>query len=197
MTDPKVDGEKRRFLLIASGALGGVATVATAAPFLASMLPSARARAAGAPVEVDISKVEPGMMIRSEWRGQPIFVVHRTPEMLEDVKKMDPRVADASSDGSVQPEYAKNEYRSRKPEYLVLIGICTHLGCSPTARLEPGMESGLGLDWMGGFFCPCHGSKFDLAGRVLKDVPAPTNLKVPPYQYLSDTRLKIGDDKGA
>jgi ubiquinol-cytochrome c reductase iron-sulfur subunit len=197
MTEPKVDGEKRRFLLVASGVVGGVATVATAAPFFASMLPSARARAAGAPVEVDISKVEPGMMIRSEWRGQPIFVVHRTPEMLEDVKKMDPRVADASSDGSVQPEYAKNEYRSRKPEYLVLIGICTHLGCAPSARLEAGMESGLGLDWMGGFFCPCHGSKFDLAGRVLKDVPAPTNLKVPPYQYLSDTRLKIGDDKGA
>jgi ubiquinol-cytochrome c reductase iron-sulfur subunit len=197
MTEPKVDGEKRRFLLVASGVVGGVATVATAAPFFASMLPSARARAAGAPVEVDISKVEPGMMIRSEWRGQPIFGVHRTPEMLEDVKKMDPRVADASSDGSVQPEYAKNEYRSRKPEYLVLIGICTHLGCSPTARLEPGMVSGLGLDWMGGFFCPCHGSKFDLAGRVFKDVPAPTNLKVPPYEYLSDTRLKIGDDKGA
>lgn len=197
MTDPKIDRQKRRFLLVASGVLGGVATLATAAPFFASMLPSARARAAGAPVEVDISKVEPGMMVRSEWRGQPIFVVHRTQEMLEDVKKMDPRVADPNSDGSVQPEYAKNEYRSRKPEYLVLIGICTHLGCSPTAKLEAGLESGLGSDWMGGFFCPCHGSKFDLAGRVLRDVPAPTNLKVPPYQYLSDTRLKIGDDKGA
>jgi ubiquinol-cytochrome c reductase iron-sulfur subunit len=194
---PKVDGRKRRFLLIASGVVGGVASAAAAVPFFVSMLPSARARAAGAPVEVDISKVEPGMMIRSEWRGQPIFVVHRTPEMLEDIKKMDPRVADPSSDGSVQPEYAKNEYRSRKPEYLVLIGICTHLGCSPTAKLEAGVESGLGLEWMGGFFCPCHGSKFDLAGRVLKDVPAPANLKVPPYKYLSDTRLKIGDDKGA
>ena len=197
MPDPKIDGGKRRFLLATSSVLGGIATVATAAPFFASMLPSARARAAGAPVEVDISRVEPGMMIRAEWRGQPIFLVHRTPEMLEDVKKMDPRVADPNSDASVQPRYAKNEYRSRKPEYLVLIGICTHLGCSPSGKLEAGAESGLGTDWLGGFFCPCHGSKFDLAGRVLKDVPAPTNLKVPPYGFLSDTRLLIGDDKGA
>jgi ubiquinol-cytochrome c reductase iron-sulfur subunit len=197
MADPKIDGGKRRFLLVTTGVLGGIATVATAAPFLASMLPSARARAAGAPVEVDISKVEPGMMIRPEWRGQPVFVVHRTPEMLEDVKKMDPRVADPDSDASIQPEYAKNEYRSRKPELLVLIGICTHLGCSPSDKLLAGAESGLGQDWLGGFFCPCHGSKFDLAGRVFKDVPAPANLKVPPYKFVSDTRLLIGDDKGA
>jgi ubiquinol-cytochrome c reductase iron-sulfur subunit len=197
MADPKIDGGKRRILLVTTGVLGGIATVATAAPFLASMLPSARARAAGAPVEVDISKVEPGMMIRPEWRGQPVFVVHRTPEMLEDVKKMDPRVADPDSDASVQPEYAKNEYRSRKPEFLVLIGICTHLGCSPSDKLLAGAESGLGADWLGGFFCPCHGSKFDLAGRVFKDVPAPANLKVPPYKFVSDTRLLIGDDKGA
>jgi ubiquinol-cytochrome c reductase iron-sulfur subunit len=197
MADPKIDGGKRRILLVTTGVLGGIATVATAAPFLASMLPSARARAAGAPVEVDISKVEPGMMIRPEWRGQPIFVVHRTPEMLEDVKKMDPRVADPDSDASIQPEYAKNEYRSRKPEFLVLIGICTHLGCSPSDKLLAGAESGLGSDWLGGFFCPCHGSKFDLAGRVFKDVPAPTNLKVPPYKFEGDTRLLIGDDKGS
>ena len=197
MADPKIDGGKRRFLLVTTGVLGGIATVATAAPFLASMLPSARARAAGAPVEVDISKVEPGMMTRPEWRGQPVFVVHRTPEMLEDVKKMDPRVADPDSDASIQPEYAKNEYRSRKPELLVLIGICTHLGCSPSDKLLAGAESGLGQDWLGGFFCPCHGSKFDLAGRVFKDVPAPANLKVPPYKFVSDTRLLIGDDKGA
>jgi len=197
MADPKIDGGKRRILLVTTGVLGGIATVATAAPFLASMLPSARARAAGAPVEVDISKVEPGMMIRPEWRGQPIFVVHRTPEMLEDVKKMDPRVADPDSDASIQPEYAKNEYRSRKPEFLVLIGICTHLGCSPSDKLLAGAESGLVSDWLGGFFCPCHGSKFDLAGRVFKDVPAPTNLKVPPYKFVGDTRLLIGDDKGA
>jgi ubiquinol-cytochrome c reductase iron-sulfur subunit len=197
MAESKVEGGKRRFLLAASSVGGGVAVVATAVPFLASMLPSARARAAGAPVDVDISKVEPGMMIRSEWRGQPIFVVHRTPEMLEDVKKMDPRVADPNSDASVQPEYAKNEYRSRRPEYLVLLGICTHLGCSPMGKLQAGAGSGLGADWLGGFYCPCHGSKFDLAGRVFKDVPAPTNLRVPPYKFLSDTRLLIGDDKGA
>jgi ubiquinol-cytochrome c reductase iron-sulfur subunit len=197
MAESKVEGGKRRFLLAASSVGGGVAVVATAVPFLASMLPSARARAAGAPVDVDISKVEPGMMIRSEWRGQPIFVVHRTPEMLEDVKKMDPRVADPNSDASVQPEYAKNEYRSRRPEYLVLLGICTHLGCSPMGKLQAGAGSGLGADWLGGFYCPCHGSKFDLAGRVFKDVPAPTNLRVPPYKFLSDTRLRIGEDQGA
>jgi ubiquinol-cytochrome c reductase iron-sulfur subunit len=197
MGEPKVEGGKRRFLLAASSVGGGVAVVATAVPFLASMLPSAGARAAGAPVDVDISKVEPGMMIRSEWRSQPIFVVHRTPEMLEDVKKMDPRVADPNSDASVQPEYAKNEYRSRRPEYLVLLGICTHLGCSPMGKLQAGAGSGLGADWLGGFYCPCHGSKFDLAGRVFKDVPAPTNLRVPPYKFLSDTRLRIGEDQGA
>jgi ubiquinol-cytochrome c reductase iron-sulfur subunit len=196
MAESAPDGGKRRFLLVASGVGGGVAVAATAVPFLASMLPSARARAAGAPVEADVSRVEPGMMIRSEWRGQPVFIVHRTPEMLEDIKKMDARVADPNSDASVQPEYAKNEYRSRKPEYLILIGICTHLGCSPSSKLQTGIESGLGADWLGGFYCPCHGSKFDLAGRVFRDVPAPTNLKVPPYKFLSDTRLLIGDDKG-
>lgn len=197
MADPKIDGGKRRILLVTTGVLGGIATVATAAPFLASMLPSARARAAGAPVEVDISKVEPGMMIRPEWRGQPIFVVHRTPEMLEDVKKMDPRVADPDSDASIQPEYAKNEYRSRKPEFLVLIGICTHLGCSPSDKLLAGAESGLGSDWLGGFFCPCHGSRFDLAGRVFNGSPASVNLRVPRYEYPNDKLLRVGaDEKG-
>ena len=197
MAGSEVEGGKRRFLLAASSVGWGVAATAAAVPFVASMLPSARARAAGAPVEVDISKIELGMMIRSEWRSQPIFIVHRTSEMLADVKAMDARVADPNSDASSQPEYAKNEYRSRKPEYLVLIGICTHLGCSPIGKLQPGVESGLGADWLGGFFCPCHGSKFDLAGRVLKDVPAPTNLRVPAYKFLSDTRLRIGDDTGA
>jgi len=196
MAAPEVEGGKRRFLLAASSVGWGVAAAAAAVPFVASMLPSARARAAGAPVEVDISKVEPGMMIRSEWRSQPIFLVHRTPEMLADVKAMDSRVADPKSDASTQPEYAKNEFRSRKPEFLVLIGICTHLGCSPIGKLQAGADSGLGADWLGGFFCPCHGSKFDLAGRVLKDVPAPTNLRVPPYKFLSDTRLLIGEDTG-
>src|SRR5215813_10798224 len=188
---------KRRFLLTASSVAGGVAVIGAATPFFLSMFPSARARAAGAPVEVDVSKVEPGMMIRVEWRGQPVWVLHRTPEMLEDVKRMDPRVADPDSDNSTQPKYAKNEFRSIKPEYLVLIGICTHLGCSPTAKLQAREESGLGDDWLGGFFCSCHGSKFDLAGRVLKDVPAPRNLVVPPYEFVTEARLVIGEEKGA
>jgi ubiquinol-cytochrome c reductase iron-sulfur subunit len=188
---------KRRFLLAASSVAGGIAAIGAATPFFLSMFPSARARAAGEPVEVDISKVEPGMLMRVEWRGEPVWVLHRTPEMLESVKKMDARVADPNSDASEQPDFAKNEYRSAKPEYLILIGICTHLGCSPMAKLQPGAESGLGDDWLGGFFCPCHGSKFDLAGRVLKDVPAPRNLRVPPYKFASDARLVVGQDKGA
>jgi len=198
MAESKVDDRKRRFLLAASSALGGVSVIGVAVPFLASMLPSARARAAGAPVEVDISKVEPGMMIRAEWRGKPIWVVRRTPEMLEEVRKADALVADPNSDHSRQPEYAKNEFRAIKQEYLVLVGICTHLGCSPSDKLQAGPASGMGENWPGGFLCPCHGSKFDLSGRVFKDVPAPTNLEVPPYKFLSDTRLLVGEDgKGA
>jgi ubiquinol-cytochrome c reductase iron-sulfur subunit len=189
---------RRRLLLIATGAAGGAATVAVAAPFFVSMFPSARARAAGAPVEVDISKVEPGMMIRAEWRGKPVWILHRTPEMLEGLEAADDMVADPGSDAPMQPPYAKNEYRSIRPEWLVLVGICTHLGCSPTDKLQAGPDSGLGADWTGGFFCPCHGSKFDLAGRVFKDVPAPTNLEVPKHQFVTETRLLIGDDgKGA
>jgi ubiquinol-cytochrome c reductase iron-sulfur subunit len=198
MGETGVDNGKRRFLLAASSIAGGAAAVAVAVPFVWSMVPSARARAAGAPVEVDISKVEPGMMIRAEWRSQPVWIVNRTPAMLDRIKGMDARVADPTSEHPQQPEYAHNEYRSRKPEWLVLIGICTHLGCSPTDKLQAGPESGLGDDWPGGFFCPCHGSKFDLAGRVFKDVPAPTNLVVPKYQFLTETRLLIGEDsKGA
>ena len=198
MAETGVNNGKRRFLLAASSVAGGAAVVAAAVPFAWSMLPSARARAAGAPVEVDISKVEMGMMIRAEWRGQPVWVVRRTAEMLASLKEMDARVADPNSARPQQPEYARNEYRSRKQEWLVLIGICTHLGCSPTDKLQAGPDSGLGDDWPGGFFCPCHGSKFDLAGRVFRDVPAPTNLVVPRYQFLTDTRLLIGEDnKGA
>jgi ubiquinol-cytochrome c reductase iron-sulfur subunit len=198
MGETGVNNGKRRFLLVASSVAGGAAAAVVAVPFMWSMVPSARARAAGAPVEVDISKVEPGMMIKAEWRGQPVWIVRRTPEMVESLKGMDSRVADPNSERPQQPEYARNEYRSRKPEWLVLIGICTHLGCSPSQRLQAGPDSGLGEDWPGGFFCPCHGSKFDLAGRVFKDVPAPTNLVVPKYQFLTDTRLLIGDDsKGA
>jgi len=198
MADSNVDRRKRRFLLAATSVAGGVAGVAVAVPFVASMNPSARARAAGAPVEVDLSKVEPGMMVTVEWRGQPVWVVHRTGEMIDSLPKLDGTLADPKSSMPMQPDYAKNEARSIKPEYLVLVGICTHLGCSPSQKLAPGAESGLGEDWPGGFFCPCHGSKFDLAGRVYKGVPAPANLKVPPYTYLSDTRLLIGEDsKGA
>jgi ubiquinol-cytochrome c reductase iron-sulfur subunit len=193
MADTTVN-KKRRYLLVATSVAGGAVSVGAAAPFFMSMLPSARAKAAGAPVEADISKVEPGMMVRVEWRSMPVWIVHRNPEMVERLKAMDARVADPNSKGSIQPAYATNEVRARKPEWLVLIGICTHLGCSPVDKLKAGPDSGLGEDWPGGFFCPCHGSKFDLAGRVFKDVPAPTNLVVPKYQFLTDTRLLIGDD---
>lgn len=190
---------RRRYLIGLTSIAGGAAAAAVATPFILSMFPSARARAAGAPVEVDISKVEPGMLIRAEWRSKPVWILHRTPDMLKALPAMDGKVADPQSNSPMQPEYAKNEHRSRKPEWLVLVGICTHLGCSPTDKLQAGAESGLGDDWKGGFFCPCHGSKFDLAGRVFKDVPAPTNLEVPKYQFLTDTRLLIGEDgsKGA
>ena len=194
MANSNVDRDKRRFLSIATGVAGGVAGLAVAAPFILSMNPSARARAAGAPVEIDISRIEPGMMITEEWRGQPVWIVRRTQEMLGTLKDLDGEVADPDSKMKMQPDYAKNEYRAIKPEYLVLVGICTHLGCSPSQKLAAGTESGLGEDWKGGFFCPCHGSKFDLAGRVYKGVPAPVNLEVPPYTYLSDTRLLIGQD---
>ena len=178
--------------------MGSVAGVAVAVPFVLSMNPSARARAAGAPVEQDISKIEPGMMITIEWRGKPVWIVHRTPEMLASLPKIDSEMVDPKSSVKQQPDYARNEVRSIKPEYLVLVGICTHLGCSPSQKLKAGPESGMGNDWAGGFFCPCHGSKFDLAGRVFKGVPAPINLEVPPYAYLSDTRLIVGSDtKGA
>lgn len=198
MADSGVDRGKRRFLVATTSVMGGIAGVAVAVPFVMSMTPSARARAAGAPVEVDISKVEPGMMITVEWRGKPVWIVHRTPEMLASLPKIDSEVADPKSRVDQQPEYCRNEDRSIKPEYLVLVGICTHLGCSPSQKLTAGADSGLGADWPGGFFCPCHGSKFDLAGRVFKGVPAPINLQVPPYAYLSDTRLIIGSDsKGA
>lgn len=197
MADSQVN-TRRRYLIGLTSVAGGAAAVAVAAPFVLSMFPSARARAAGAPVEVDISKVEPGMLIRAEWRSKPVWILHRTPDMLKSLPAMDSKVADPQSNSPMQPEYAKNEYRSRKPEWLVLVGICTHLGCSPTDKLQAGAESGLGDDWKGGFFCPCHGSKFDLAGRVFKDVPAPNNLEVPKYQFLTETRLLIGEDgKGA
>lgn len=192
----QVDVRKRRTLVALTSVAGGVATVAVAWPFVASMMPSQRAKAAGAPVEVDIGKIEPGMKIDVEWRGKVVWVLYRTKEMLDDLPKMDGRVSDPKSERDQQPEYCKNEYRSIKPQYLIVEGVCTHLGCSPTFRKEIA-PADLGPDWLGGFFCPCHGSKFDLAGRVFKSVPAPTNLRVPPHMYLSDTRIVIGQDKGA
>lgn len=187
-----VDHKKRRMLVIATSVVGAVGGVAVAVPFVKSMNPSARALAEGAPVEVDISKVEPGMLITVEWRKKPVWVLHRTQAMLDTLPKIDDRMVDPKSKVPQQPPYAQNEYRSIKPAYLVAVGICTHLGCVPSQKLEAGAESGLGPDWPGGFYCPCHGSKFDLAGRVFKGVPAPINLLIPDYMYLSDTRLLIG-----
>lgn len=193
----EVDRSKRRFLIAATTAVGGVAAAGVAVPFIGSMMPSERAKAAGAPIEVDVSKIEPGMMLSAEWQGKPVWVVHRTKDMLAALSKNDAKLADPASEVPQQPDYCKNPTRSIKPEYLVAIGICTHLGCSPTYRPEVAAAD-LGADWSGGFFCPCHGSRFDLAARVYKGVPAPTNLVIPKHTYLSDSRLLIGDDsKGA
>ncbi|WP_028454549.1 ubiquinol-cytochrome c reductase iron-sulfur subunit [Chitinilyticum litopenaei] len=194
MSDQQVDNSKRRFLVIATSAAGAGAALGVATPFVASFLPSERAKAAGAPVEVDISKLEAGQKINVEWRGKPVWVVKRTPEMVAGLPKLDSKLADPKSDVDHQPEYCKNGNRSIKPEIWVAVGVCTHLGCSPTFRpdLAP---ADLGADWLGGFYCPCHGSKFDLAGRVYSGVPAPTNLVIPPHKYLSDARLLIGEDK--
>jgi len=197
MSQNEVDRSKRRFLIAATTAVGGVAAAATAVPFVMSMLPSQRAKAAGAPVEADISKVEPGMLVAFEWRGKPVWVVNRTKEMLDLLGKHDDALRDPQSNEPQQPSYCKNATRSIKPQYLIAIGICTHLGCSPTYRKDVGAPD-LGADWPGGFFCPCHGSRFDLAARVFKDVPAPLNLEIPPHKYLSDSRILIGEDsKGA
>ena len=185
---------RRRFLVAATSIAGGIAGVAVATPFMLSMMPSERAKAAGAPVEVDISKVEPGMLLLVEWRGKVVWVLNRTPEMLTDLKKLDAEVSDPKSEKDQQPKYAQNETRSIKPAILIVEGVCTHLGCSPVYRKDIA-PADLGSDWLGGFFCPCHGSKFDLAGRVYKSVPAPTNLVVPPHLYLSDTTLLIGSDR--
>lgn len=191
----EVDIKKRRFLVNVTTGVGLVGTAFAVTPFILSMNPSARACAAGAPVEADISKIEPGQLLTFEWQGKPVWILRRTPEMISGLAKITDRLVDPNSTvTSQQPDYAKNPTRSIKPETLVLVGICTHLGCSPAKRLTAGDES-IGADWPGGFFCPCHGSKFDLAGRVFKNVPAPINLKVPPHKYLSDTRILIGEDK--
>jgi ubiquinol-cytochrome c reductase iron-sulfur subunit len=193
----QVDPKKRRFLITATSVVGAGAAAAVAVPFVASMLPSARAVAAGAPVLVDLNKVEPGQLLTIEFRGAPHWVIKRTPEMIAQLDKHDALLADAKSDASKQPEYAKNAARALKPEILVLRGVCTHLGCSPTFRKEIGAAD-LGADWPGGFFCPCHQSKFDMSGRVFAGMPAPTNLAIPPYKFVSESTLLIGDDsKGA
>ena len=194
MAENEPDGAKRRFVLTATTvAATGAAAAAAGVPFVVSMMPSERAKAAGAPVEIDISKLEPGQKMIVEWRGKPVWIVRRTPDMLKMVKADDERVADPASARSEQPEYAKNEFRSPKPEYLVLIGICTHLGCSPVDRMAAEPQP-FETNWRGGFYCPCHGSLFDLAGRVYKNKPAPDNLAVPPYKFVGDTKLVIGED---
>ena len=184
---------RRRFLITATSVAGGIASVAWATPFVLSMMPSERAKAAGAPVEVDISKLEPGMLLLVEWRGKVVWILSRTPEMLATLTTLDGILSDPKSEREQQPEYAKNLTRSIRPEILVTTGVCTHLGCSPVYRKEIA-PADLGPDWLGGFFCPCHGSKFDLAGRVYKNVPAPTNLLVPPHIYLSENVLLIGSE---
>ena len=198
MSDSSVDSSKRTWL-IASGCAGAVGGVATAVPFVSSFQPSEKAKAAGAAVEVDIADLKPGEKITAEWRGKPIWIMRRTPEQLAELPKLDGQMADPKSERTAYPtpDYAKNETRSIKPDVLVVIGICTHLGCSPIDRLAAGPQPSLPDDWQGGFLCPCHGSTFDLAGRVYKNKPAPDNLEVPAHMYLTDTRLLIGEDKKA
>lgn len=198
MSTDGVDNSKRRFLTATTVAVGAVGAGFVAVPFLKSWSPSARAQAAGAPVEVDISKMQPGQLLRVLWQKKPVWVVYRTEENIKALPSLNDQLVDpASAVASQQPDYIKGDTRSLKDKYLVAIGICTHLGCSPTYRPEIAPED-LGPEWQGGFYCPCHGSKFDLAGRVYKNVPAPTNLVIPPYTYISDTLLNIGvDDKGA
>lgn len=191
----EVDLQRRRLLTTAATVVGGVGIVATSVPFISTLTPSAKTRAIGAPIEVDISDLKPGELKIEKWQGKPIWILRRTKQELDDLPSLDSMLRDPDSSVNQQPPYAKNEYRSRKPEYLVLIGLCTHLGCSP--KYLPDGQEALGPEWKGGFFCPCHGSRFDLAGRVFQGVPAPTNLVVPPYKFLSDTRILIGDDSGA
>ncbi len=196
-TEGKVDCGRRR-LIVATAAVGGAGAVTAVVPFVSSMLPSERAKAAGAPVEVDVSNLAPGQMITVEWRGKPVWIINRSQEMLDTLAKLDDAVADPKSDSKQQPAYCKNPTRSIKPNLMVAIGICTHLGCSPTSKFKKGAEEGMPADWQGGFLCPCHGSTFDFAGRVYRNKPAPSNLVVPPHTYLSDTRILIGEDtKGA
>ena len=199
MSETPIDSGKRTWL-IASGCAGAVGGVAAAVPFVSTFQPSEKAKAAGAAVEVDISSLKPGEKVTVEWRGKPVWIIKRTPEQLAELPKLDPQLADPQSlrnPAEFTPEYARNGHRSIKPEVLVCVGICTHLGCSPVDKFTPGAQPSLPSDWQGGFLCPCHGSTFDLAGRVFKNKPAPDNLEVPPHMYLSETKLLIGEDKTA
>lgn len=189
-----VNQSRRRFLTATTMVVGGAGGVVAAIPFISTMAPSARAKAAGAPVKADISKLEPGRLVTYKWRGKPVWVISRTNEMLANLPSLDSELADAKSDAAQQPDYAKNGVRSIKPEYMVMVGLCTHLGCSPLYRPELSAE-GMGDQWKGGFFCPCHGSRFDLAGRVYSGQPAPLNMEVPPHHYIDDTSILIGEEE--
>ena len=194
MSDNQKVDKTRRNLVVATSVVGGAASVGAAIPFVTSMWPSERAKAAGAPVEVDISAIAPGELRVIEWRGKPVWVIRRTPQMLESLRTVVAKLTDPASKDSLQPEYAVNEHRSLKPDLMVMEGVCTHLGCSP--QMKPAdAKAEMGGDWAGGFYCACHGSKFDLAGRVFRGAPAPTNLTVPPYTFLSESTLLIGEDK--
>jgi len=191
-----IDTNRRRFLTTTATVVGGAGAVATSIPFISTLSPSAKTKAIGAPVEVEIGELQPGELKIVLWQGKPVWILRRDETTLEGIKSLDADVRDPSSDEQQQPEYAKNEYRSVKPEYLIVLGLCTHLGCSPTfVEAEDGASHNLS-GWKGGFFCPCHGSRFDLAGRVFKGVPAPRNLVVPPHMYLNNTKILIGDDSG-
>lgn len=193
MSENKMD-KTRRNLIVATSVVGGAASVGAAIPFAASWLPSERAKAAGAPVEVDISRMAPGELQIVEWRGKPVWILKRTKEMIDSLKSVVPKLSDPGSKSSEQPDYAKNDARARKAEVMVMEGVCTHLGCSPQLKTVE-TKGEMGADWTGGFYCPCHGSKFDYSGRVFKGAPAPTNLPVPPHTYLSEGTILIGEDK--
>lgn len=194
MSNDGVNVGRRRFLVAATSVVGAAGAVGAAIPFVGSWAPSAKARAAGAPVRVNIGKIEVGQQIVAEWRGQPVFILHRGDEILGNLEKVEPRVADPNSEESAQPEYVNPKLRSIKPEILVVVGLCTHLGCAPSFRPEVA-PADLGGDWLGGYFCPCHGSRYDLAGRVYRAQPAPLNLPVPPHMYESDSVIIIGVDE--
>jgi ubiquinol-cytochrome c reductase iron-sulfur subunit len=193
MSNDGVNAGRRRFLVAATSVVGAAGAVGAAVPFVGSWFPSAKAKAAGAPVKVNVSKIEPGQQMVAEWRGQPVFILRRTEEILSNLVKLEPTLADVSSQASVQPAYVDPKVRSIKPQLLVVVGLCTHLGCSPSFRPEVAATD-LGAEWLGGYFCPCHGSRYDLAGRVYKGQPAPLNLPVPPHLYESDDLIVIGLD---